>query len=83
MFRVGQTTQKMKMLNSQAVSFLMRRMGEYPSGWWYLVPILLGFVGGIISYVAIHDDDEDMAKSCFWTGIVASAAHLLIISITL
>lgn len=33
-----------------------------PSGLWYLVPLFFGVVGGIVAYVGVKDEDEEMAK---------------------
>ena len=32
------------------------------SGMWYLAPIFLGILGGIVMYLVIKDDDPKMAK---------------------
>lgn len=40
------------------------------SGAWYLAPILLGLLGGIIAYVVVRHDDSRLAKNCLVIGIV-------------
>ena len=40
------------------------------SNWWYLVPIFLGVIGGIIAYFAIRKDDRQKAKNCVYLGII-------------
>ena len=37
---------------------------------WYLVPIFIGMIGGIIGYLAIRKDDPQKAKNCIYIGIV-------------
>jgi len=37
---------------------------------WYVVPLLLGIVGGIIGYIVIKDDDKKMATNLLITGTV-------------
>ena len=32
------------------------------SNWWYLVPIFLGLIGGIIAYFALRNDDRKKGK---------------------
>src|SRR3990172_4947813 len=32
------------------------------SRWWYLVPIFLQIIGGIIAYLILKDDDRKLAK---------------------
>jgi len=46
------------------------------SGWWYLLPILFGIIGGVIAYFVISQDDPVKAKNCLKLGII-----LLIIDI--
>ncbi len=46
-----------------------------PTVLWYLVPFFFGIVGGIIGYVGVKDDNEEMAKALlffgfFWTLLV-------------
>ena len=55
-------------------------MAEYTnrSGLWYLLPILIGIIGGVIAYFVIKQDDPIKAKNCLKLGII-----LLIINIIL
>jgi uncharacterized membrane protein len=46
------------------------------SGLWYLLPIFVGIIGGVIAWFVIKDDDPKKAKNCLWLGII-----LLIIDI--
>lgn len=48
------------------------------SRWWYLVPIILGFVGGIIAYVALRKDDPKLAKRCLIVGILITIIPFVI-----
>ena len=40
------------------------------SNMWYLLPILVGMIGGIIAYLAIRKDDPRKAKNCIYIGLV-------------
>ena len=40
------------------------------SSMWYLLPILVGMIGGIIAYLAIRKDDPRKAKNCIYIGLV-------------
>jgi len=42
------------------------------SNWWYLLPILLSIIGGLISYFAIKKDDLKKAKNCLCVGLILS-----------
>ena len=42
---------------------------EKPSNVWYLLPILLGILGGIIGYIVIKAKDERMAKNILYVGL--------------
>ncbi len=40
------------------------------SNWWFLLPIFLGLIGGIIAYFVLRHDDPRKAKNCLYLGIV-------------
>ena len=40
------------------------------SSMWYLLPIFIGMIGGIIGYLIIRKDDPQKAKNCIYIGIV-------------
>jgi len=44
------------------------------SGFWYLLPLIFGIIGGVIAYFVIKQDDPIKAKYCLYLGI----AHLVI-----
>ena len=48
------------------------------SRWWYLLPIFVGLIGGIISYFAIRRDDPQKAKKCLWVGIILTAINIIV-----
>ncbi len=42
-------------------------MQKQRSGLWYLLPIVLGIIGGVIAWFVIKDDDPKKAKIvCGW-----------------
>jgi len=41
-----------------------------PSRLWYLAPIFLGIIGGLVAYIAIKDEDKKMAKKMLIIGLV-------------
>ena len=41
-----------------------------PSNAWYLAPLLFGLIGGLIGYIAVKDDDGDMAGNLLILGII-------------
>jgi len=43
------------------------------SNWWYLLPIFLGIIGGIIAYFAIRKDDRPKAKKCLYLSLILGA----------
>lgn len=47
------------------------------SNWWYLVPIFLGLIGGIIAYFALRSDDRGKAKNCLFLGIILGAIGII------
>ena len=40
------------------------------SNWWYLLPIFLGIIGGVIAYFALRKDDRQKAKKCLYLGLI-------------
>ena len=48
------------------------------SNWWYLVPIFLGIIGGIIAYFALRNDDRQKAKKCLYIGLVLFAIGIIV-----
>ena len=43
------------------------------SSLWYLVPIFLGLIGGIIAYFALRNDDRQKAKKCLYLSLILGA----------
>ena len=48
------------------------------SNWWYLLPIFLGIIGGIIAYFALRNDDRKKAKKCLYLGLILLAVGILV-----
>jgi H+/Cl- antiporter ClcA len=40
------------------------------SSMWYLLPIFVGMIGGIIGYLIIRKDDPRKAKNCIYIGMI-------------
>ena len=40
------------------------------SSMWYLLPIFVGMIGGIIAYLIIRKDDPRKAKNCIYIGMI-------------
>ena len=48
------------------------------SGAWYLLPIFLSIIGGVIAYFVIKEDDPKKAKNCLYLGIALTAIPIAI-----
>jgi uncharacterized membrane protein len=48
------------------------------SNWWYLVPIFLGLIGGIVAYFALRNDDRKKAKNCLFLGIILGIIGIIV-----
>lgn len=49
-----------------------------PSNWWYLVPILAGFVGGLIGWLVLKDKYGKFAKRLLIIGIVITVVIIIL-----
>ncbi len=47
------------------------------SNWWFLLPILLGLIGGVIAYFVLRHDDPKKAKNCLYLGIVLAVIGIV------
>ena len=37
---------------------------------WFLLPVFLGVIGGIIAFFILRNDDPRKAKNCLYLGVV-------------
>lgn len=49
---------------------------------WYILSILLGFLGGIIAYAALRNENNAVAKNCLFVGIIVTVFSIIIAAIT-
>ncbi len=48
------------------------------SNWWFLLPIFLNIVGGIIAYFVLRHDDPQKARNCLMLGAVLLAIPIVL-----
>lgn len=48
------------------------------SRWWYLAPIFLAVIGGVIAYLVLKDDDKALAKNCLYLGIILTVISFVL-----
>ncbi len=48
------------------------------SNYWYLVPILFGWLGGVIGFFGVRGRDENKARNLFLVGIGVSVGVFVI-----
>lgn len=48
------------------------------SNFWFLLPIFLGIIGGIIAYFVLRADDPNKAKNCLYLGLALAAVGILL-----
>ena len=48
------------------------------SNFWFLLPIFLGLIGGIIAYFVLRQNDPKKAKNCLYLGIVLAIIGIMI-----
>ena len=49
------------------------------SSLWFLLPIVMNLVGGVIAYFVIKEDDPKKAKNCLYLGLILAAIPILLI----
>jgi uncharacterized membrane protein YeaQ/YmgE (transglycosylase-associated protein family) len=47
------------------------------SNLWFLLPIFLGLIGGIIAFFVLRQDDPKKAKNCLYLGIILAIIGLM------
>ena len=45
---------------------------------WFLLPILLGIIGGIIAFFILRHDDPRKARNCLYLGIVLMVVGIIL-----
>lgn len=53
---------------------------KFRSRWWYALPIILGILGGIITWFALQKDDRKLAKHCLILGILLDVLKLIMLA---
>lgn len=48
------------------------------SNGWYVLPIFLGWIGGLIAYFILRHDDPRKAKNCLYLGIILGIVGLIL-----
>lgn len=48
-----------------------------PSSAWYLLPIFFSFIGGLIMFFVLKDEDRKMAKKGLIVGIIMSVLGII------
>lgn len=43
---------------------------------WYVLPVFMGIIGGLIAYFAVKNDDPKLGKNCLVVGIVVLVINL-------
>ena len=66
-----------KQLSAQTFD-MSGRPTKRKSRWWYLVPVFLQIIGGIIAYLILKDDDKKLAKNCLWLGIILTIVPIVL-----
>jgi uncharacterized membrane protein YeaQ/YmgE (transglycosylase-associated protein family) len=47
------------------------------SNLWFLLPIFLGLIGGLIAFFILRQDDPKKAKNCLYLGIILAIIGLM------
>jgi uncharacterized membrane protein YeaQ/YmgE (transglycosylase-associated protein family) len=52
--------------------------GKSRSNAWYLLPLFVGLIGGVIAYWILRRDDPKKAKKCLYVGLILAVVGILI-----
>ena len=52
--------------------------GRPRSNWWFLLPIFLGLIGGIIAFFILRKDDPTKARNCLYLGIILAIIGIVL-----
>ena len=55
------------------------RVRRVRSIWWYLAPIILGILGGLIAYLALRNDDLQKAKKSLYFGLIWGFTQIILL----
>ena len=53
-------------------------VAKKPSAAWYLMPIFLGLIGGLIMYFVLKDENRDMAKKGIILGFILTVISAIL-----
>lgn len=53
-------------------------MEQTRSRWWYLLPIFLEAIGGVIAYFVLRGDDPAKARNCLLLGVILFVLHVML-----
>ena len=59
----------------------MNSYGRRRSGAWYLMPIFLSILGGLIAYFVLRGDDPSKAKNCLYLSLALVAAEIVVMAV--
>ena len=48
------------------------------TNWWYLIPIFLGLIGGIIAWFALKTFDRKFAKNCLMFSVFLDVFKVMV-----
>ena len=68
--RDSETARQIANLKEKIDSLTRARYPSEPSLWWWAVPFFFGILGGIIAYVGVKNEDQDMANNLLTFGVV-------------
>ncbi len=52
--------------------------GKSTSAAWWLMPIFLGWIGGVIGWLVVRESDKGKARGLLWTGIAMTVFWILV-----
>jgi len=56
----------------------LERPIEKPTARWYLAPLFLGIMGGLLAYIAVKDQDRSMASNLLFVGIAVTIVEVVV-----
>ena len=69
-YSVLSDSEKRRRYDQHVYEYMTKQPSRSSSPLWYLLPIFLGIIGGVVAYFVLRNNDYKRAKYCLYIGMV-------------